>query len=203
MYNKVVLVGNLTRDVEIRYSQSGSAIGNVGIATSRKWKSQTGEQKDEVMFIDLTFFGRTAEIANQYLRKGSKVLVDGRLVFQQWTAQDGTKRSKHAITVENLKMLDSKADSQNPNNNNGYGEQPSQNNYGGGQQQQPQQNNYGSNNSNSYGQPAQQQQQSYGQPQQSAYGQPQAPSSQPTYSAPQQQQPSVPEIDIDDDEIPF
>jgi single-strand DNA-binding protein len=203
MYNKVVLVGNLTRDVEIRYSLSGSAIGNVGIATSRKWKSQTGEQKDEVMFIDLTFFGRTAEIANQYLRKGSKVLVDGRLVFQQWTAQDGSKRSKHAITVENLQMLDSKADSQNPNNNNGYGEQPSQNNYGSGEQQQPQQNSYGSNNNNSYGQPAQQQQSSYGQPQQSAYGQPQAPTQQPSYSAPQQQQASVPEIDIDDDEIPF
>ncbi len=178
MYNKVVLVGNLTRDVEIRYSQSGSAIGNVGIATSRKWKSQTGEQKDEVMFIDLTFFGRTAEIANQYLRKGSKVLVDGRLQLQQWTAQDGTKRSKHAITVENLQMLDSKADSQNPNNNNGYGEQASQNNYGGGQQSAPQ-------------------------AQQSSYGQPQA-SQQPTYQQPQQQaKPSIPEIDIDDDEIPF
>ena len=185
MYNKVVLVGNLTRDVEIRYSQSGSAIGNVGIATSRKWKSQTGEQKDEVMFIDLTFFGRTAEIANQYLRKGSKVLVDGRLQFQQWTAQDGSKRSKHAITVENLQMLDSKADSQNPNNNNGYGEQASQNNYGGGQQSQ----------GNSYGEPQQGQ---------NAYVQPQA-SQQPAYNAPQQQQqaPSVPEIDIDDDEIPF
>ncbi len=174
MYNKVVLVGNLTRDVEIRYSQSGSAIGNVGIATSRKWKSQTGEQKDEVMFIDLTFFGRTAEIANQYLRKGSKVLVDGRLQFQQWTAQDGSKRSKHAITVENLQMLDSKADAQNSNNNNGYGEQASQNNYGGGQSQ-----------GNSYGQPQASQQPSYQQPQQ------------------QQAQPSVPEIDIDDDEIPF
>lgn len=187
MYNKVVLVGNLTRDVEIRYSQSGSAIGNVGIATSRKWKSQTGEQKDEVMFIDLTFFGRTAEIANQYLRKGSKVLVDGRLQFQQWTAQDGSKRSKHAITVENLQMLDSKADSMNPNNNNGYGEQASQNNYGAGQQDQ----------SNSYGQPQQGQ---------NAYSQPQAPQ-QPAYGQPQQQQtqqqPSVPEIDIDDDEIPF
>lgn len=111
MYNKVVLVGNLTRDVEIRYSQSGSAIGNVGIATSRKWKSATGEQKDEVMFIDLTFFGRTAEIANQYIKKGSKVLIDGRLSFQQWE-KDGQKRSKHVITVENLQMLDSKADSQ-------------------------------------------------------------------------------------------
>ena len=185
MYNKVVLVGNLTRDVEIRYSQSGSAIGNVGIATSRKWKSQTGEQKEEVLFIDLTFFGRTAEIANQYLRKGSKVLVDGRLTLQQWTTQDGSKRSKHVVTVETLKMLDSKADSMNPNNNNGYGDQASQNNYGGGEPQQ---------------------QQSYGQPQQqSSYAQPQA-SQQPSYNAPQpqvQQQPPVPEIDIDDDEIPF
>ena len=170
MYNKVVLVGNLTRDVEIRYSQSGSAIGNVGIATSRKWKSQTGEQKEEVLFIDLTFFGRTAEIANQYLRKGSKVLIDGRLTLQQWTAQDGSKRSKHVVTVENLQMLDSKADSQNPNNNNGYGEQASQNNYGQPQQQQGQ----------------------------NTYEQPQA-SQQPSYNAPQQTQaqPSVPEIDID------
>lgn len=105
MYNKIILMGNLTRDVEIRYSQGGSAIGNTGIATNRKWKSQTGEQKEEVMFVDLTFFGRTAEIANQYLRKGSKVLVDGRLSLDQWTAQDGTKRSKHAVIVENLQML--------------------------------------------------------------------------------------------------
>ncbi|HHH51293.1 MAG TPA: single-stranded DNA-binding protein, partial [Campylobacterales bacterium] len=156
MYNKVVLVGHLTRDVEIRYSQGGSAIGKVGIATSRKWKSQTGEQKDEVMFIDLTFFGRTAEIANQYLRKGSKVLVDGRLVFEQWTAQDGTKRSKHAIVVETMKMLDTKADSQNPNYNNGYGNQPTQNSYGGmPQQSQPTQNSsYGG----GYNNPPQQQQ---------------------------------------------
>ena len=195
MYNKVVLVGHLTRDVEIRYSQSGSAIGSVGIAVNRRWKTQTGEQKDETMFIDLTFFGRTAEIANQYLRKGSKVLVDGRLTFQQWTAQDGTKRSKHVVTVENLQMLDSKADSMNPNNNNGYGNQASQNNYGGQQQTQ----------NSSYGNQSQPQQQSYGQPQQSSYAQPQA-SQQPSYNAPQpqmQQQPPVPEIDIDDDEIPF
>lgn len=199
MYNKVVLVGNLTRDVEIRYAQSGSAIGNVGIATNRKWKSQTGEQKEEVMFIDLTFFGRTAEIANQYLRKGSKVLIDGRLVLQQWTAQDGTKRSKHAITVDVLQMLDSRADAQNPNYNNGHTAQPIPNSYG--EQQQAKQNSYGN---NSYGQPAPQQP-SYGQPQQSAYGgqQQQAPLGQPSYSAPQQQQQSVPEIDIDDDEIPF
>ncbi len=210
MYNKVVLVGNLTRDVEIRYSQSGSAIGNVGIATSRKFKTQTGEQKEEVLFIDLTFFGRTAEIANQYLRKGSKVLVDGRLVFQQWTAQDGTKRSKHAVTVESLQMLDTKADSQalaQGQRTNGYAEQQAQNSYGS---QQSNQNSYSGGGYNapqqqSYGQP-QQQQGGYGQqPQpQQGYGQQQA-SQRPPSPAPQQpiQQPSVPVIDIDEDEIPF
>ncbi len=108
MYNKVILAGNLTRDIEIHYSQGGIAIGKTGIATNRKYKSQTGEQKEEVMFIDLVFFGRTAEIANQYLRKGSKVLVDGKLTLEQWTAQDGSKKSKHSVTVENLQMIGSK-----------------------------------------------------------------------------------------------
>ena len=123
MYNKIILAGNLTRDVEVRYTQGGSAIGKTGIATNRKFKSQTGEQKEEVMFIDLTFFGRTAEIANQYLRKGSKVLVDGRLTLEQWTAQDGSKRSKHSITVENLQMLSGRDEAPA-----GYGA-PAQDNY--------------------------------------------------------------------------
>jgi len=175
MYNKVVLVGNLTRDVEIRYSQGGAAIGKVGIATSHKWKSQTGEQKEEVMFVELTFFGRTAEVANQYLRKGSKVLVDGRLVLEQWTAQDGSKRSKHSITVESMKMLDSKGD--NPGAQGGG--------YGGGQQQSS----GGYNNQQSA--PARQPEQ----PQQ----QYQAPQYQDN-SAPAHK---VPEIDISEDEIPF
>ena len=162
MYNKVILVGNLTRDIEVRYTQSGTAIGNTGIATNRKWKDQSGEQKEEVMFIDITFFGRTAEIANQYLRKGSKVLVEGRLVLEQWTAQDGSKRSKHSVTVQEMKMLDSRGD--NP---------------GGG----------------SYGAPA---------PQQQSGGYNNAAPAAP--AAPQQQStptPNVPEIDIDEDEIPF
>ena len=179
MYNKVVLVGNLTRDVVIKYLQSGTAVGEVGIAVNRKFKTQAGEQKDEIMFIDLTFFGRTAEIANQYLRKGSKVLVDGRLMFQQWTAQDGSKRSKHAITVENLTMLDTKAE--------GIAlSQSEQSDYTQPQASQPP----------AYQAPQQQQQ--------SGYAQPQA-SQQPAYQAPQQQQaqPSVPVIDIDEDEIPF
>jgi len=110
MYNTIILAGNLTRDIEIKYMQNGSAIGSTAIATSRKFKAQDGTQKEEVMFIDITFFGRTAEIANQYLRKGSKVLVDGRLKLDQWTAQDGSKRSKHSVIVEELKMLGSKED---------------------------------------------------------------------------------------------
>jgi len=159
MYNKVILVGNLTRDVEVRYSSSGTAIGKVGIATNRRFKSATGEQRDETMFIDLTFFGRTAEVAKQYLRKGSKVLVEGRLILEQWVAQDGSKRSRHSVTVETMQMLDSRADSaQNSqyNNNSGYNAAPAQE------------------------KPAYQQQ---------------------TQPAPQE--PNIPEIDIDEDEIPF
>jgi len=165
MYNKIILAGNLTRDIEIKYTQSGSAIGNTAIATSRKFKSATGEQKEEVLFVDLTFFGRTAEIANQYLRKGSKVLVDGRLKLDQWTAQDGSKRSKHSVTVENLQMLGSK-DEAAPMGGNGYSQQ------GGSDYSAPAQNNY----------------------------------SQPAQSAPkaaQQPTSNIPEIDINEDEIPF
>jgi single-strand DNA-binding protein len=94
MYNKVILVGNLTRDIEIRYSQAGLAISNTAIATSRKFKANDGEQKEEVCFTDITFFGRSAEVANQYLRKGSKILVEGRLVFDQWVDQNGQKKIK-------------------------------------------------------------------------------------------------------------
>ena len=112
MYNKVVLVGNLTRDIEMRFSQGGMAIAKTAIATSRKFKSNTGEQKEEVCFVDITFFGRSAEVANQYLRKGSKALVEGRLQFEQWTDQNGQKRSKHGVSVDVMQMLDSKSQSQ-------------------------------------------------------------------------------------------
>ena len=110
--NKVIILGNLTRDIELKHTQSGSAIASTGIATTRKFKTQSGEQREEVLFVDLTFFGRSAEIANQYLHKGSKILVDGRLKLDSWTAQDGTKRSKHGITVESMQMLDSKPQGQ-------------------------------------------------------------------------------------------
>jgi len=83
MYNKIILVGNLTRDIELKNTQAGMAIANTAIATSRKFTSN-GEKKEEVCFVDITFFGRSAEVANQYLHKGSKILVEGRLKFEQW-----------------------------------------------------------------------------------------------------------------------
>lgn len=132
MYNKVILVGNLTRAIELRYLPSGSAIAKSAIATSFKYKATTGEQKDEVCYLDFNVFGRSAEVANQYLKKGSKVLLEGRLVFEQWTAQDGSTRSRHSLRVDSMKMLDSKGDSEttserksSPQGNNGSRNQPS------------------------------------------------------------------------------
>ena len=104
MFNKIVLVGNLTRDIELRYTQSGAAIGSSGIAVTRKY-TLNGEKREETCFIDITFFGKHAEIANQYLSKGSKLLVEGRLKFDQWTDNNGQNRSKHTVAVENMKML--------------------------------------------------------------------------------------------------
>ena len=112
MYNKVIMIGNLTRDIELKYLPSGSAIANGAIATSHKYKMQNGEQKEEVCFLDFSIFGKGGEIFNQYVRKGSKVMLEGRLVFQQWKAQDGTNRSRHALSVSEFKFLDSKQDNQ-------------------------------------------------------------------------------------------
>lgn len=125
MYNKVIMVGNLTKDIELRYLPSGAGIAKSAIATSFKYKTATGEQKDEVCFLDFNIFGRSAEVASQYLRKGSKVLLEGRLVFEQWTAQDGTNRNRHSLRVDTMKMLDSKSDNQQSNS---Y-QQPQQNQY--------------------------------------------------------------------------
>lgn len=112
MFNKIILVGNLTRDIELRYTQGGTAISNTAIATSRKFKAQDGTQKEEVCFVDIAFFGRTAEVANQYLKRGSKVLVEGRLKFDKWTDQEGKPRSKHSVTVDTMQMLGTRDESQ-------------------------------------------------------------------------------------------
>jgi single-strand DNA-binding protein len=110
MYNKVILVGNLTRDVELKYTPTGTAIAKFGLATNRTYKDNvTGENKQEVMFIDITVFGRSAEIANQYLRKGRRVLIEGRLVLDQWVDQTGQKRSKHSIVAEKVQFMENKS----------------------------------------------------------------------------------------------
>ena len=109
MYNKVILVGNLTRNVELKYTPSGTAIAKFGLATNRTYKdTMSGENKQEVMFIDITVFGRSAEVANQYLSKGKKVLIEGRLVLDQWVDASGQKRSKHSIVAEKVQFMDNK-----------------------------------------------------------------------------------------------
>ena len=104
-FNKVILLGNLTRDVEMRYTQSGTAVGKFGVATNRKY-TVNGEQKESTCFVDCTAWGRQAEVLNQYAGKGSQVLIDGRLEFSTWEAKDGGgKRSKLEVIVENFQFL--------------------------------------------------------------------------------------------------
>ena len=104
MFNKIVLVGHLTRDIELRHTQGGAAIGSCGIAVTHKY-TLNGEKREETCFVDIVFFGKQAEIANQYLSKGSKLLIEGRLKFDQWTDNNGQNRSKHTVAVENMEML--------------------------------------------------------------------------------------------------
>ena len=104
MFNKIVLVGHLTRDIELRYTQGGAAIGSCGIAVTRKY-TLNGEKREETCFIDITFFGKQVEVSNQYLQKGSKLLVEGRLKFDQWQDSNGQNRSKHSVAVEVMEML--------------------------------------------------------------------------------------------------
>ena len=138
MFNKIVLVGHLTRAIELRYTQSGAAIGSSGIAVTRKY-TLNGEKREETCFIDITFFGKQAEIANQYLSKGSKLLVEGRLKFDQWTDNNGQNRSKHTVAVENMEMLDGRQQQggYNQNSNQGYQQRPQQSAPKKPQQQKP------------------------------------------------------------------
>ena len=102
--NKVIMIGYLVRDIELRYTQSQMAIGKTAIAVTRKY-TLNGEKREETCFIDITFFGKQAEIANQYLGKGSKLAVEGYLKFEQWQDNNGQNRSKHSIAVESMEML--------------------------------------------------------------------------------------------------
>ena len=144
MLLKVVGVARLTRDVELRYLPSGAAVSKLGFAMSKKYKTQSGEQKEDVCFIDGSIFGKLAEVANQYLRKGSKIYLDADLKFEQWEDQQGGKRSKHVLNINTFEMLDSKQESQGSstsedyNNNNQAQRQPQySNSYNSNQQDTP------------------------------------------------------------------
>lgn len=107
-YNKVLLMGNLTRDIELKYTPSNQAVANLGLAVNRRYKTADGEQREETTFVDCEAWGRTAEIMNQYLAKGKPVFIEGRLKLDTWTDKDGGKRSKHRVVVENFQFIDSK-----------------------------------------------------------------------------------------------
>ena len=103
--NRVILIGHLTRDVQLSYLPSQTAVADFGLAINRKWKSKDGEEKKEVCFIDCRSFGQSAETLNRYVSKGDPLYVEGRLTFDSWTGQDGAKKSKHRVTVESFQFL--------------------------------------------------------------------------------------------------
>lgn len=104
-FNKVLLMGNLTRDPELRYIPSGQAVATFTVAVNRVYNSQSGEKKEEVSFIRVVVWARRAEICNEYLKKGSPVFVEGRLQSRSWDAPDGTKRSTIEVVAQNVQFL--------------------------------------------------------------------------------------------------
>ncbi|MDR3458342.1 MAG: single-stranded DNA-binding protein [Verrucomicrobiae bacterium] len=105
-FNKVILMGNLTRDPELRYTPKGMAIAKIGVAVNRVWTNEAGEKKEEVTFVDVDVFGRTAENVGQYMRKGRPILIEGRLRLDQWDdKQTGAKRSKLGVVAETVQFL--------------------------------------------------------------------------------------------------
>jgi single-strand DNA-binding protein len=110
-YNRVILAGNLTRDPQLSFLPSNTPVVEFGMAINRQWRDQnSGETRDETCFVDCRCYGRQAETFNQYMSKGRPVLVEGRLQFQQWDAQDGSKRSKHMVIVERFQFLGGRGD---------------------------------------------------------------------------------------------
>jgi single-strand DNA-binding protein len=108
-FNKVILAGNLTRDPELRYTPKGTAIARIGMAINRTWKTETGETKEEVTFVDVDAFGRQAEVIAQYVKKGRPLLVEGRLRLDQWEDKNThQKQSRLKVVLEGFSFLDSR-----------------------------------------------------------------------------------------------
>ncbi|MBU0640996.1 MAG: single-stranded DNA-binding protein [Planctomycetes bacterium] len=107
-FNRVILMGNLTRDPQLKYLPSNTAVCEFGLAVNRRWRDRDGNQRDETCFVDLAAFGKQGETINQYMSKGRAILVEGRLKFDSWTGQDGTKRSKLSVVVDNFTFVGSR-----------------------------------------------------------------------------------------------
>jgi len=132
-FNRVYLMGNLTRDPQLSYTPNQTAVVDFGIATNRRWTGQDGSQREETCFVDCRMFGKRAEVINKYCKKGNPLFIEGRLTFDSWEAQDGSKRSKLRVTVENFEFMGSgggagggsgTGQGRQSTNNTGYGEQP-------------------------------------------------------------------------------
>lgn len=140
--NKVIIVGNLGNDPEVRYMPNGNAVANLSIATSESWKDQQGQQQERTEWHRVTMYRRLAEVAGEYLKKGSQVFIEGKLQTRKWQDQQGNDRYTTEIIADNMQMMGGRGDGGgSQNNQGGYANQAPQ--QGGGQQgsyQQPQQN---------------------------------------------------------------
>src|SRR3990172_7798627 len=105
-FNQAIILGNLTRDPELRYTPNGQAVTSFAVATNRSWTDASGEKKEDVEYHDVVVWGKLAEIVSQYLKKGRKVMIVGRLQTRNWEAQDGTKRSKTEIVATDVNFVD-------------------------------------------------------------------------------------------------
>ena len=107
-YNRVILMGNLTRDPEIKYLPSQTAVCDFALAVNRKWRDANGNEQDEVLFIDCVAFGKTGQTIGENLTKGRPIHIEGRLKFEQWEQEDGQRRSKIRVVVEQFRFVDAK-----------------------------------------------------------------------------------------------
>jgi single-strand DNA-binding protein len=111
-FNKVILMGNLTRDPELRVTANGNSICKLGLATSRVYSTKDGERREETTFVDVDAFGKQAEVISKYMRKGRPIMVEGRLKLDQWESNDGQKRNKLSVVLENFQFLGGRDDNE-------------------------------------------------------------------------------------------
>lgn len=109
-FNRIILMGNLTRDPQLKYLPNNTAVCEFGLAINHRWRDREGNQREEVCFVDCACFGRGGEVINQYMTKGRSLLVEGRLKLDSWTGQDGQKRSKHSVVVDNFTFVGGRPD---------------------------------------------------------------------------------------------